>query len=125
MDIGYTILFNFLETIVRYYGFDVYKGFLHTEFWTRKSLVCDLIEPFRPIIDEKICICIRQRRIVPDDFFSKKGTLELKQKKWPEYQIYFLEAIMQYKEDIFVFIRNFYRKFSSGADLDEYINFTI
>lgn len=125
MDIGYTMLFNFLETIIRYYGFDIYKGFYHTDYWTRKSLICDLIEPFRVIIDEKIVKCIRQRRIVPSDFYIKNGSLQLKQKKWPEYQMMFADAILERKEDIFNYIKNFYRKFSTGAAYNEYPIFEV
>ncbi len=36
------------------YGFDVFCGVLHRQFYMRKSLVCDVIEPFRPIIDLQI-----------------------------------------------------------------------
>ena len=38
LDIGYTILFNYLEGILNIYGFDIYKGNLHKEFYKRKSL---------------------------------------------------------------------------------------
>lgn len=125
LDIGYTMLFNVIETIVRYYGFDIYKGFLHTEYWVRKSLICDLIEPFRPIIDEILVKCIRQRRIVPADFYTENGCLTLKQKKWPEYQMIFANAIMQRKEELFVYIRNFYKNFSSGACFNSYPVFEV
>ena len=54
LDIGYTILFNYLEGIMNIYGFDIYKGNLHREFYKRKSLICDIIEPFRPIVDYTI-----------------------------------------------------------------------
>ena len=54
LDIGYTLLFNYIEGITNIYGFDIYKGILHKEFFKRKSLICDFIEPFRPIIDYRI-----------------------------------------------------------------------
>jgi len=54
MDIGYTVLFNYIEAVLNIYGFDIYKGNLHREFYKRKSLVCDIVEPFRPIVDYKI-----------------------------------------------------------------------
>ena len=119
------MLFNFIETIIRYYGFDLYKGFYHTDYWIRKSLVCDLIEPFRPIIDETVVTCIRQRKIVPGDFYNKKGSLELEKKKWPGYQIYFANAILNRKEDIFMFIRNYYRAFSNTKDISEFPIFEV
>lgn len=54
LDIGYTLLFNIMESLINLYGFDIYKGVYHQEFYQRKSLVCDLVEPFRPIIDYRI-----------------------------------------------------------------------
>ena len=48
LDIAYTLLFNFMDALISLYGFDAYKGVYHREFYQRKSLVCDLIEPFRP-----------------------------------------------------------------------------
>lgn len=125
LDIGYTMLFNFVETIIRYYGFDLYKGFYHTDYWIRKSLVCDLIEPFRPIIDDVVATCIRQRKIVPGDFYNKNGNLELERKKWPEYQIYFADAVVARKEDIFDFVRKFYRSFANGKPIDEFPKFVL
>lgn len=32
LDIGYTVLFNYLDALVSSYGFDTYKGNLHQEF---------------------------------------------------------------------------------------------
>ena len=51
LDIGYTILFNYIESFVRMFGFDVYIGVYHRLWFKRKSLICDLMEPFRCIID--------------------------------------------------------------------------
>ena len=53
-DIGYTYLFNFIEANLELYGFDTYYGVFHKLFYQRKSLVCDIIEPFRCIIDQRI-----------------------------------------------------------------------
>lgn len=47
LDMGYTYLFNFIESLLLLYGFDIYKGVYHQVFYQRKSLVCDLVEPFR------------------------------------------------------------------------------
>lgn len=54
MDIGYTFIYNFVEANLNLYGFDIYKGFYHQLFFERKSLVCDLVEPFRCLIDKQI-----------------------------------------------------------------------
>lgn len=36
------------------HAMDVYCGVLHTMFYMRKSLVCDVMEPFRVIVDEQV-----------------------------------------------------------------------
>ncbi len=38
MDIGYTVLFNYIEAILNIYGFDIYKGNLHKEFYKKKII---------------------------------------------------------------------------------------
>ena len=54
MDMGYSFLYNFIEANLNLYGFDVYRGVYHKLFYERKSLACDLVEPFRCIIDKTI-----------------------------------------------------------------------
>ena len=54
LDIGYTMLFNMVDAILQVYGFDTYYGVFHRCFYMRKSLVCDIMEPMRPIIDYEI-----------------------------------------------------------------------
>ena len=68
LDIGYTLLFNIIESLLDIYGFDTYCGVLHKEFYMRKSLVCDIIEPFRVIIDNIIRKGINLGQIKPEDF---------------------------------------------------------
>lgn len=46
LDMGYTLLFNYIEVNLRLFGFDTYVGVLHQLWFKRKSLVCDLVEPF-------------------------------------------------------------------------------
>ncbi len=46
LDIGYSQLFYFIETLLHLYGFDVYKGVYHQTFYQRKSLVCDFSRTF-------------------------------------------------------------------------------
>lgn len=54
LDIGYTYLFNIIECMLNLYGFDLYQGVYHRSFYQRKSLVCDMVEPFRCIIDKQV-----------------------------------------------------------------------
>ena len=54
LDIGYTMLFNIVDSILQVYGFDTYYGVFHKCFYMRKSLVCDLMESMRPIVDYQV-----------------------------------------------------------------------
>src|SRR3990170_1354175 len=54
LDMGYTFLFNYIDSLLRLFGFDTYKGFYHQLFFQRKSLSCDIEEPFRPLIDHQL-----------------------------------------------------------------------
>ena len=77
MDLGYTILFNFINSLLGLYGFDTYKGFYHKLFFQRKSLVCDLIEPFRAIIDKQILKSYNLKQINKKDFKFINGRYNL------------------------------------------------
>ena len=68
MDIGYTFLFNFIECFVRMFGFDIYIGIYHRLWFKRKSLICDLMEPFRCIIDRTIRTAINRKQFSENDF---------------------------------------------------------
>ena len=37
LDIGYSILFNFMESFIRMFGFDLYVGVFHRLWFKRKS----------------------------------------------------------------------------------------
>ncbi len=109
LDIGYTLLFNFIEAHLRLYGFDIYRGFYHKEFYQRKSLVCDLIEPFRCIIDYELYRCIALSKFNKKDFIVKNNEYCIKKGFSVKYVQLFLEAIMLKKEEIFKFLQSFYR----------------
>ena len=119
LDIGYTILFCYIEAIIALYGFDEYCGVLHTQFYMRKSLVCDIVEPFRVIIDRQTKKSVNLGQFKEKDFEIFDGKWWLKYEKSSEYSSVFLKAIMEYKEDIFLYIREFYRSFMKGRiDVD-------
>ena len=67
LDIGYTILFNFMESFIRMFGFDLYVGVYHRLWFKRKSLVCDLIEPFRCIIDHATLLAFNRKQFSEKD----------------------------------------------------------
>lgn len=109
LDIGYTILFSFVDCVLALYGFDRYYGILHRQFYMRKSLVCDIVEPFRVIIDKQVKKSINLGQFKEKDFEIYNGKWCLKYEKSSEYSAIFLKAIMLHKEKIFLYIRDFYR----------------
>lgn len=120
LDIGYTILFNIVDALLNVYGFDEYYGVLHRCFYMRKSLVCDLMEPLRPIVDYALRKAINLKQIKEEDFkvYNYKYVLEWKNSS--EYTQIFLKAILEYKEEIFLYIQGYYRAFMKQKKADEF-----
>jgi len=77
LDIGYTMLFNYLECMTRLFGFDPYMGVYHQLWFSRKSLICDLMEPFRCIINHQIRKSIKFKTFKPSDFEKRKNAYYL------------------------------------------------
>lgn len=125
LDIGYTFLFYLVENMLNLYGFDIYKGVYHQFFYQRKSLVCDLVEPFRCIVDKQIRNAYNLRQIKPDDFQVQKGQYALRYLKSKEYTRWLLQAIIEYKEDIFLYTQKYYRAFMREKPLYSYPVFMI
>ena len=120
LDIGYTVLFSFIEALLSIYGFDLYVGVLHREFYMRKSLVCDLVEPFRPIIDKQVRSSINLRQFTEDQFLVQNYQYLLKWEYSPKVISIFLKAIMEYKTEIFLYIQKYYRCFMKNETIDKY-----
>ncbi|PZM86990.1 MAG: hypothetical protein DLD55_03770, partial [candidate division SR1 bacterium] len=109
MDIGYSFLYNFIEANLCLYGFDVYKGVYHKLFYERKSLACDLVEPFRCIIDKKIRKMHNLGQINEKDFKFKNGEYTIERDKQKPYIQHFLSALLEQKMQIFAYIKDYYR----------------
>jgi len=125
LDIGYTYLFYFIETMLNLYGFDLYKGVYHQMFYQRKSLVCDVVEPFRCIIDKQVKKSYNLGQVKQDDFIIKNGKYILLYEKNKEYTKWLLEAVLAYKNDIFLYCQGFYRSFIGDKRIDNYPFFYI
>jgi CRISP-associated protein Cas1 len=125
MDIGYTYLFNFVEAMISLYGFDLFCGVYHTFFYQRKSLVCDLVEPFRCIIDKSLRKAFSLKQIAEEDFYVQNGMVTLKYKNQGKYTSIFVKALLEYKEDIFLYIQAYYRWIMKDKDIKEFPVFYI
>ena len=120
LDIGYTLLFCYMDAMLAIYGFDRYCGILHTMFYMRKSLVCDMVEPFRVIIDRQVKKGINLGQFKKEDFTVINNKWQLKYEKSPEYSSVFIKCILEYKTDIFLYVREFYRRSMKGTLNDNY-----
>lgn len=120
LDIGYTMLFNFVDCVLQLYGFDVYYGVLHRCFYMRKSLVCDIMEPFRVIIDYKVLKAIHLGQCKEEDFEMVDNQWVLKYRKIGAYTSFLMETILEYKMDIFYYVQAYYRSFMKNKPFSEY-----
>ena len=125
LDIGYTLLFNLLEALLNIYGFDLYCGVYHTAFYQRKSLVCDMVEPFRPIVDSSIKRAHALKMIDPSDFTKSQKQYRLYGKNSQKYTKFLLHAIKEHREEMFIYIQQYYRAFMQGKPIEEYPNFDL
>lgn len=125
LDIGYTMLFNFIECYLRMFGFDLYVGVYHRMWYKRKSLVCDIIEPFRPIIDKTIRTAWNRKQFSEKDFQIQKGEYRLRYEKNGDYCHIFFDALIPYKTEIFKYVQSYYRCFMGRKSVTQYPMFNI
>jgi|WetSurMetagenome_2_1015567.scaffolds.fasta_scaffold55136_3 CRISP-associated protein Cas1 len=108
LDLGYTFLFNFVDALLSLHGFDTYKGIYHQLFFQRKSLTCDVMEPFRCLIDRALLKAYNLKQVDEKDFRLFKGRYVLEYDKSRKYLKLFLDTLMENKEDIFRYVKGFY-----------------
>jgi CRISPR-associated protein Cas1 len=114
LDIGYTLLFNLADALLALFGFDNYKGFYHKLYFQRRSLACDIMEPFRCIIDKQIIKSKHLGQIDEKDFRIIHGRYELDYSKQSKYLKIFAGALMERKEEIYCYVRQFYHHILTG-----------
>lgn len=125
LDIGYNLLFNMVDSLLQVYGFDVYCGVYHKEFYMRKSLACDLMEPMRPMIDLTVRKGINLGQCKQDDFQVLQNQYVLNYKKSASYVSFLMNTILDNKEAMFLFIQQYYRAFMKNKDIEQYKSFEV
>ena len=125
LDMGYNILFNMVDSLLQLYGFDVYCGVYHREFYMRKSLVCDIMEPMRTLIDYEIRKAINLKQIQDDDFQVINNQYVVNYKNSPKYVELFMNVLLDNKEEMFLFVQGYYRSFMKGKPEKEYRRFGV
>lgn len=125
LDIAYNILFQIVDAILGVYGFDTYYGVLHRCFYMRKSLVCDLMEPIRPMIDLKIRKAINLKQCKEDDFKIYDHRYVLPWENSPKYVRFIMEEINANRENIFLYLQGYYRAFMKQKPVADFPIFKI
>lgn len=125
LDIGYTLLFTFIDALLLSYGFDTYCGIMHTQFYMRKSLVCDVVEPFRPLIDHEIKKAINLKQISEEDFLVVNNQYRLKWSESAKYVKILMGPIIDNKENIFIYVQSYYRAFMKGLSGEKFPTFNL
>jgi CRISPR-associated protein Cas1 len=114
-----------VEALLNLYGFDVYQGVYHQTFYQRKSLVCDLVEPLRPIVDQAIRNAYKLGQINANDFTFVQNQYRIIGKQAQPYIALLLKAILTHKDAIFLYIQSYYRAFMQDKPISEYPWFEI
>ncbi len=98
---------------------------MHKQFYMRKSLVCDMIEPFRPVVDIQVKKSINLKQIKDEDFLLINSQYRLKWEKSASYVQFLMNPIITLKDEIFVYIQGYYRAFMKGLPSVEFPIFDI
>jgi CRISPR-associated endonuclease Cas1 len=125
LDIGYTILFNMVDAMLNLYGFDTYVGVYHREFYMRRSLVCDLVEPFRPLIDWKVRTAVHIGQCKEEDFIKVDDRYVLNIAKNKDYVSFLMKPLLENKNEIFLYFQSYYRAFMKRKSASEFPRFKI
>lgn len=123
LDIGYTILFNFIECNLRLFGFDLYVGVYHRLWYKRKSLVCDLVEPFRCLIDHATLLAFNRKQFTAKDFVITKNEYRLRHDRCADYYRVFYNSLIERRMEIFAYIQQYYRCFMGQRSASNYPQF--
>ncbi|MFA6679736.1 MAG: type V CRISPR-associated endonuclease Cas1 [Candidatus Methanomethylophilaceae archaeon] len=118
LDIGYTILFNIVDSMLNLYGFDTYCGIYHREFYMRKSLTCDLVEPFRSLIDWQVRKAVNLGQCKSEDFNMIDGKYLLDIRNNQRYTSFLMEPIIENKDRMFAYFQSYYRAFMKQKSAD-------
>lgn len=120
LDIGYTQLFHLMDAMLNLYGFDTYQGVYHQTFYQRKSLVCDLVEPFRSIIDLQVRKAFKLGQVHEDDFSFVNGQYRIFGEKAKPYIALLLKSLLEHKQEMFLYVQSYYRAFMKDADIEQF-----
>lgn len=68
LSLGYTLLYGYVDSLIRVSGMLPMLGFYHQPHGTHSTLASDLMEPFRHRVERKALSLIRKGQIKPEHF---------------------------------------------------------
>ncbi len=77
LNYAYGVLYSQVEIALILAGVDPFIGFLHTDNYNKRSLVFDMIEPFRIIAERSTVLFFTGRRVKKEFFREVPGGIEL------------------------------------------------
>lgn len=78
LSLSYTLLYNRMAAHLNMIGLDPYQGFFHMVRHGHAALASDLIEEFRPLIADGLCLkLLRRKQIKPTDVLKVKGEFRI------------------------------------------------
>lgn len=83
LNYAYGMLYSMVEKSCILAGLDPYVGFLHTDNYNKKSMVFDLIEPFRILADQTVTYLFTGKKIKDEYFDMKEKSVSLNDKGKP------------------------------------------
>jgi CRISPR/Cas system-associated endonuclease Cas1 len=107
------------------FGFDIYKGVYHRQWFQRKSLICDLIEPFRCLIDHAVLLAFNRKQFKENDFILKDSEYQLKKEKVADYYRIFYDVLIEHKSEVFKYVQAYYRCFMGRKSVKTYPQFSL
>jgi CRISP-associated protein Cas1 len=117
LDIGYTYLFNLVSTFCTQLGYENTFGFLHADYYQRQSLVCDLMEPIRPVIDNALVNALGRKQIKSEHFEIVDSRVKLiDYRNIGQYTDIFAKVLIENQDQIYTYLRDF------GDDLKRHSN---
>ncbi len=79
----YGMLYGLVEKACILSGLDPYVGFLHTDHYNKKSMVFDLIEPFRIYAEQTVVHLFTGKKVKDGYFDAREGAVSLNQQGKP------------------------------------------
>jgi hypothetical protein len=85
-----------------------------------RGLICDIMEPFRCIIDHTILLAFHRGQFKDKDFIKLKGEIHFKYEKSSVYYNVFFKVLIDYKTEIFKYVQQYYRCFMGRKSAQQF-----